>query len=99
MVIAWGSYAILYNINPDLTSFKSLKVKYIDPQTVPEFLTHGEDGATVVPGKMGKKHGELSGQKWTIPGTSYIVELSKEDVCALENWVKLRMNLKPILLQ
>ena len=50
--------------------------------------------ATVVPGKMGK-HGELSGQNGQYRH-SYIVELSKEDVCALENWVKLRMNLTNI---
>ena len=29
--IMWGSYAILFNINPDLVSFKALKVKYIEP--------------------------------------------------------------------
>lgn len=31
LAIAWGSYAILYNINPDLVTFNALKVKYIDP--------------------------------------------------------------------
>lgn len=30
LFIAWGSYAILYNINPDLVTFQALKVKYID---------------------------------------------------------------------
>lgn len=29
LVIAWGSYAILYTINPALVEFKSLRVKYI----------------------------------------------------------------------
>lgn len=31
LAIAWGSYAILYNINPDLVQFKALKVQYIQP--------------------------------------------------------------------
>ena len=30
LFICWGSYAILYNINPDLVQFKALKVKYIE---------------------------------------------------------------------
>ncbi len=33
LVIAWGSYAILYTINPALVEFKSLKIKYIE--TIP----------------------------------------------------------------
>lgn len=37
LFIAWGSYAILYNINPDLVNFKSLKVKYIEPQILPDY--------------------------------------------------------------
>lgn len=32
LFIAWGSYAILYNINPDLVNFKALKVKYIEKE-------------------------------------------------------------------
>jgi len=31
LFIAWGSYTILYNINPDLVNFSALKVKYIEP--------------------------------------------------------------------
>jgi len=31
LVIAWGSYAILYNINPALVTFDTLKVLYIQP--------------------------------------------------------------------
>ncbi|TAN33594.1 hypothetical protein EPN28_02165 [Patescibacteria group bacterium] len=37
LAIAWGSYAILYNINPDLVTFKALKVRYIQPIPMPEF--------------------------------------------------------------
>lgn len=32
LFIAWGSYGILYNINPDLVNFKALKVEYIQRQ-------------------------------------------------------------------
>lgn len=31
LFICWGSYAILYNINPDLVNFQALKIKYIEP--------------------------------------------------------------------
>lgn len=31
LVIMWGSYAILFNINPDLVNFKALKIEYIKP--------------------------------------------------------------------
>lgn len=34
LLLALGSYTILYNINPDLVNFKSLKVLYIKGQTV-----------------------------------------------------------------
>lgn len=37
--IAWGSYAILYNINPDLVNFQALKVQYI----VKEDLVYPDD--------------------------------------------------------
>lgn len=30
LAILWGSYSILYTINPDLVNFKALKVKYIE---------------------------------------------------------------------
>lgn len=93
LFIAWGSYAILYNINPDLVNFDVLKIKYIETEQIPDYLTHGETDAAVVPGKSGKKHGELSGQKWTIPGTNIVVELSKEDVCALEKLGKTQTDL------
>ena len=34
LLICWGSYAILYNINPDLVQFKALKIKYIEPDNL-----------------------------------------------------------------
>lgn len=37
LFIAWGSYAILYNINPDLVNFKALKVKYIETEDVRQY--------------------------------------------------------------
>ena len=32
LMILWGSYAIMYTINPALVSFTALKIKYIEPQ-------------------------------------------------------------------
>lgn len=47
LLIAWGSYAILYNINPELVKFKALKIKYIEttplpPNTGLQGLSEGE---------------------------------------------------------
>lgn len=36
LVILWGSYAIMYNVNPDLVNFKVLKVRYIERKEMPE---------------------------------------------------------------
>lgn len=36
LFIMWGSYALLYTINPDLVNFKALKVKYIVPVPLPQ---------------------------------------------------------------
>jgi|GEM_PF-2866356 len=45
LVIAWGSYAILYTINPALVEFKALKVKYIEPVDLAQFKAESEAGA------------------------------------------------------
>ncbi len=37
LFIAWGSFAILYNINPATTEFNALKVKIVTPQNLPDF--------------------------------------------------------------
>lgn len=37
LVIAWGSFAILYTINPALVEFQSLRVKYIVPLAMPDY--------------------------------------------------------------
>jgi hypothetical protein len=34
LFIAWGSYVVLYTINPGLTTFNSLKIKYIVPDII-----------------------------------------------------------------
>ncbi|GEM_PF-6322902 len=83
LFIAWGSYTILYTINPDLVNFNALKVKYIIPEvSLTEY--HSDETGIVVPGKMGKQHTEPSGQTWVIPGTNgFAATLSVEDVCAL----------------
>ncbi len=36
LVILWGSYLMLYTINPDLTKFQALKIQYIKPDPLPE---------------------------------------------------------------
>ncbi|HSR89288.1 MAG TPA: hypothetical protein VLK22_02705 [Candidatus Udaeobacter sp.] len=38
LFIAWGSYAILYNINPSLVQFKALKVKVVERVELPAVL-------------------------------------------------------------
>lgn len=37
LVIAWGSYTILYTINPSLVQFNSLRIKYIETIDMPEY--------------------------------------------------------------
>ena len=51
LVLAVGSYTLLYNINPVLTSFKSLTIEYIRPIPL-EFFEHAgdvEDSGTTGP--------------------------------------------------
>ena len=47
LFIAWGSYTILYTVNPDLVTFQALKVQYMPAQQLPDFgpetITAGED--------------------------------------------------------
>jgi len=53
LFIVWGSYAILYTINPALVEFKALRVKYIEPILLPDYpegLTDEEVASTGVPG-------------------------------------------------
>ncbi len=37
LVIAWGSFAILYNVNPNLIEFNALKVKVVERKNLPDF--------------------------------------------------------------
>lgn len=39
LFIAWGSYAILYTVNPALVEFKALKVQYIEPELISEVVS------------------------------------------------------------
>lgn len=61
LVLAWGSYSLLYMINPQLVNFKSLKVKLIQPMPIYESLAGTEDVET----KAGKCGG-LSGKPQTL---------------------------------
>lgn len=76
LAIAWGSYAILYNINPDLVEFKMLKVKYVKPEKMPEFIDKGEPGVASCNNKKPKsdttydkyfkKHGSNKEVDWRV---------------------------------
>ncbi len=37
LIVMWGSYVILYTINPELVRFKSLKILYIEQEDLPAF--------------------------------------------------------------
>lgn len=52
LFIAWGSYAILFAINPDLTVFKPLAIKYIEPISFAEDPTPEID--TTIPALSGQ---------------------------------------------
>lgn len=64
LFIAWGSYVILYTINPGLTTFKSLAVSFIpsDPYTIELGTTQEntvvEEGAQPVAGSYKEKFAE-----------------------------------------
>ena len=45
LAIAWGSYTILYAINPDLVEFKALKVQYIPEKDIVLFIDKGDPGS------------------------------------------------------
>lgn len=62
LVIMWGSYAILYNINPDLVNFKALKIKYIEKKDF-----DGSEAGTEKPGgKAGECGGAVAGRTQTL---------------------------------
>lgn len=43
LAIMWGSYAILYNINPELVKFKALKVRYIKNIPLEDYNLYPDD--------------------------------------------------------
>lgn len=50
LFIAWGSYAILYNINPDLVTFQALKVQYVKQEPLPPDDIADDSGGSAVGG-------------------------------------------------
>ncbi len=52
LVIAWGSYAILYTINPALVEFESLKVRYIQPDKLEQYneYVNPSDASPIITG-------------------------------------------------
>ncbi len=61
LALAWGSYTLLYLINPELLNLKSLGVKLIQPMEIYEGLGEGETG----PENAGKCGG-MSGKPQTL---------------------------------
>lgn len=48
LIILWGSYAFLYTINPELVTFRPLRIKYIEPVIAEEEAEVTEVGTTAV---------------------------------------------------
>lgn len=62
LVIMWGSYAIIYNINPDLVNFKALKIKYIEKKD----FDGSEAGSEKPSGTAGDCGGAVTGRTQTL---------------------------------
>jgi hypothetical protein len=65
LFIAWGSYALLYNINPALVQFNALKVKVVEKKTLADALSQ-EEGAGLPTGSANTA-GSGADTKWLIP--------------------------------
>lgn len=74
LVIAWGSYAILYTINPALVEFKSLKIKYIERIELP----NGSDAEVVA----GSPTGDYT-QTEVSSGDNFIPCKEKTECCKI----------------
>lgn len=87
LLLAVGSYALLYTINPELVKFKNLKILFVQREEISDSLTHTDhDEEDHFSDTVSLTSGVPSGEKWTIPGTNIKVELSKRDLCFLENF-------------
>lgn len=54
LFICWGSYAILYNINPALVEFQALKIKYVEPIDLENYVVDNYEptsGTFILPPK------------------------------------------------
>ncbi len=49
LLLAWGSYTLLYMINPNLLKFEGLEVKVITPQDIKSIVDHDADNGKGVP--------------------------------------------------
>ncbi|MFH1789743.1 MAG: hypothetical protein ABH832_01605 [bacterium] len=78
LVIAWGSYALLYNINPDLVEFKALKIKFIAEAEMPDF--EGVSGITYdyKSNAIYEKLANEIADKFGFNGCLFAVQLGKE---------------------
>ncbi len=72
LVLAWGSYAILYYINPDLVQFKALKVQYVVGIDVPDrFNEDRPDNIQMPHGKGQIDIADRTSCQVLTPGTVY----------------------------
>ncbi len=54
LIILWGSYAIMYNINPDLVTFQALKVQFVKPVDIAQIVDGGTDNGAAAEGVAGE---------------------------------------------
>ncbi|MDO8626275.1 MAG: hypothetical protein Q7K39_02330 [Candidatus Magasanikbacteria bacterium] len=77
LLLVWGSYFILYSINPSLVGFKVLKVKYVEPEEISDREGGAEDAPAPHPsGPRAKGKGDGSVANRTAcpdlkPGTKF----------------------------
>ncbi len=82
--IAWGSYSILYTINPDLVNFSALKVQYIEPLPIPDDIDTSDMEAGMAGGPTVGEKGACDKINTASPPEGWVdlVALCKGDKCA-----------------
>jgi hypothetical protein len=91
LFIAWGSYVILFSINPDLTVFKSLAIYYIEPQTIDISTIGGSDPTD-------EQYSKAEGNSYQVdPSQANNIRNSLYEVCAPKNSGLTRANLARVI--
>lgn len=81
LMIAWGSFAILYNVNPALVQFNALKVQVVKEEELPNPIIEAEEDA-VSPATI---------EPSTLPPGNYDSLFQKYANCVRINWQILKM--------